>query len=159
MKKKLFFAAYLIIMIEREETHLHSAIWLCCVALTLGEWPSLYWLLAAHCAMLAVQDPVMVVAENSQEKPKPPEDTEALEQAQIKGPVEVPGGEAPKEKQEAAQLDRPGQGKRLGGTGCLTEKGSCSAVQEGLAWLPQPRPVLCLALSQGNCPLPFLSQH
>ncbi|XP_040606100.1 putative sodium-coupled neutral amino acid transporter 10 isoform X4 [Mesocricetus auratus] len=64
----------------------------------------------AEAARLSVQDPVMVVAENSQEKPKPPEDTEALEQAQIKGPVEVPGGEAPKEKQEAAQLDRPGQG-------------------------------------------------
>ncbi|ERE69039.1 putative sodium-coupled neutral amino acid transporter 10 isoform 1 [Cricetulus griseus] len=61
-------------------------------------------------AQLSVQDPIVVVAEDSQEKPKPPEDKEALEQAQIKGPVEVPGGEAPKEKQEAAQLDRPGQG-------------------------------------------------
>nr|XP_048285352.1 putative sodium-coupled neutral amino acid transporter 10 isoform X8 [Myodes glareolus] len=61
-------------------------------------------------ARLSVQDPVVVVAEDSPEKPKPPEDKEVLEQAQIKGPVDVPAGEAPKEKQEAAQLDRPGQG-------------------------------------------------
>lgn len=61
-------------------------------------------------ARLSVQDPVVVVAEDSPEKPKPPEDKEVLEQAQIKGPVDVPVGEAPKEKQEAAQLDRPGQG-------------------------------------------------
>ncbi|OBS83026.1 hypothetical protein A6R68_23007 [Neotoma lepida] len=61
-------------------------------------------------ARLSVQDPVVVVAEDSQEKPKLPEDKEVLEQAQIKGPVDVPGGEAPKEKQEAAQLDRPAQG-------------------------------------------------
>lgn len=64
----------------------------------------------AHSAVLAAQDPV-VVAKDSQEKPKPAEDKEVLEQAQIKGPVDVPGGEAPKEKQEAAQLDRPGQGE------------------------------------------------
>lgn len=61
-------------------------------------------------ARLSVQDPIVVVAEDSQEKLKPAEDKEVLEQAQIKGPVDVPGGEAPKEKQEAAQLDRPGQG-------------------------------------------------
>ncbi|XP_055448084.1 putative sodium-coupled neutral amino acid transporter 10 isoform X5 [Psammomys obesus] len=61
-------------------------------------------------ARLSVQDPIKVAAEESQEKLKPPEDKEVLEQAQIKGPVDVPGGEAPKEKQEAAQLDRPGQG-------------------------------------------------
>ncbi|XP_076791456.1 solute carrier family 38 member 10 isoform X5 [Arvicanthis niloticus] len=61
-------------------------------------------------ARLSVQDPVVVIAEDSQEKPKPAEDKEELEQAQIKGPVDVPGGEAPKEKLEAAQLDRPGQG-------------------------------------------------
>ncbi|CAO2646347.1 Putative sodium-coupled neutral amino acid transporter 10 [Lemmus lemmus] len=61
-------------------------------------------------ARLSVQDPVVVVAEDSQEKPKLPEDKEVLEQAQIKGPVDVPAGETPKEKQEAAQLDRPGQG-------------------------------------------------
>ncbi|KAL6057786.1 hypothetical protein STEG23_033989 [Scotinomys teguina] len=61
-------------------------------------------------ARLSVQDAVEVVAEDSQEKPKLPEDKEVLEQAQIKGPVDVPGGEAPKEKQEAAQLDRPAQG-------------------------------------------------
>lgn len=83
------------------------------MVLILGERPILFWLLAAHCALLAVQDPI-VVAEDSPEKPKPPkdkEDKEVLEQAQIKGPVDVPAGDAPKEKQEAAQLDRPGQGK------------------------------------------------
>ncbi|XP_036051699.1 putative sodium-coupled neutral amino acid transporter 10 isoform X3 [Onychomys torridus] len=61
-------------------------------------------------ARLSVQDPVVVVAEDSREKPKLPEDKEVLEQAQIKGPVDVPGGETPEEKQEAAQLDRPAQG-------------------------------------------------
>ncbi|XP_052615801.1 putative sodium-coupled neutral amino acid transporter 10 isoform X5 [Peromyscus californicus insignis] len=61
-------------------------------------------------ARLSVQDPVVVVAEDSREKPKLPEDKEVLEQAQIKGPVDVPGGEIPEEKQEAAQLDRPAQG-------------------------------------------------
>lgn len=61
-------------------------------------------------ARLSVQDPIVVMAEDSQEKLKPAEDKEVLEQAQIKGPVDVPGGDAPKEKQEAAQLDRPGQG-------------------------------------------------
>nr|BAT46533.1 solute carrier family 38, member 10 [Tokudaia muenninki] len=63
----------------------------------------------AEAVRLSAQDPVVVAAE-SQEKPKPAEEKEALEQAQIKGPVDVPGGDAPKEKQEAAQLDRPGQG-------------------------------------------------
>ncbi|XP_052051629.1 putative sodium-coupled neutral amino acid transporter 10 isoform X8 [Apodemus sylvaticus] len=61
-------------------------------------------------ARLSVQDPVVAVAADSQGKPKPAEDKEVLQQAQIKGPVDVPGGDAPKEKQEAAQLDRPGQG-------------------------------------------------
>lgn len=60
-------------------------------------------------ARLSVQDPVVVMAEDSQEKLKPAEDKEVLEQAQIKGPVDVPGGDT-KEKQEAAQLDRPGHG-------------------------------------------------
>lgn len=64
----------------------------------------------AEAARLSVQDPVVAIAVDSQEKPKPAEEKEVLEQAQIKGPVDVPGGDAPKEKQEAAQLDRPGQG-------------------------------------------------
>lgn len=98
-------------MIKQKETYLHSAIWLRYMVLVLGRWPSLCWFLVAHCAVLVVQDPIVVVAEDSQEKLKPAEDKEVLEQAQIKGPVDVPGGEAPKEKQEAAQLDRPGQGK------------------------------------------------
>ncbi|XP_017652476.1 putative sodium-coupled neutral amino acid transporter 10 isoform X2 [Nannospalax galili] len=64
----------------------------------------------AEVARLSVQDPVVDVAEDSRERPKPPEEKGELEQAQIKGPVDVPGGEVAKEKQEAAQLDRPGQG-------------------------------------------------
>lgn len=52
----------------------------------------------------------MDVAEDGREKLKPPAEKEELEQAQIKGPVDVPGGEDAKKKQEAAQLDRPGQG-------------------------------------------------
>ncbi|XP_017652491.1 putative sodium-coupled neutral amino acid transporter 10 isoform X12 [Nannospalax galili] len=63
----------------------------------------------AEVARLSVQDPVVDVAEDSRERPKPPEEKGELEQAQIKGPVDVPGGEVAKEKQEAAQLDRPGQ--------------------------------------------------
>lgn len=98
--------------------------------------------LGAHCTVLAVQDPIKVAAEESQEKPKLPEDKEVLEQAQIKGPVDVPGGEAPKEKQEAAQLDRPGQGKWLSGSSCFAVerlKQPCG----GLGAFAQPRPVLC----------------
>lgn len=98
-------------MIKQEETYLYSAIWLPYMVPILGKWPSLHWFLVAHCAVLAVQDPVVVMAEDSQEKLKPAEDKEVLEQAQIKGPVDVAGGDTPKEKQEAAQLDRPGQGK------------------------------------------------
>lgn len=61
--------------------------------------------------MLTVQDPVVNMAEDGREKPKLSEQKEDLERAQIKGPVNVPGGEDAKEKQEAAQLDRPGQGR------------------------------------------------
>ncbi|KAL0595727.1 putative sodium-coupled neutral amino acid transporter 10 [Plecturocebus cupreus] len=56
---------------------------------------------------LSAQDPVAAVAEDGREKPKLPKEREELEQAQIKGPVDVPGQEDAK---EAAQLDRPGQG-------------------------------------------------
>nr|XP_010340616.2 putative sodium-coupled neutral amino acid transporter 10 isoform X2 [Saimiri boliviensis boliviensis] len=52
------------------------------------------------------QDPVAGVAEDGREKPKLPKEREELEQAQIKGPVDVPGQEDMKE----VQLDRPGQG-------------------------------------------------
>ncbi|XP_062031513.1 solute carrier family 38 member 10 isoform X3 [Lepus europaeus] len=63
-------------------------------------------------ARLSVQDPVVdvAVAQDDREKPKLPEEREEPEQAQIKGPVNVPGGADAKERQEAAQLDRPGQG-------------------------------------------------
>ncbi|XP_032097258.1 putative sodium-coupled neutral amino acid transporter 10 isoform X3 [Sapajus apella] len=59
---------------------------------------------------LSAQDPVAAMAEDGREKPKLPKEREELEQAQIKGPVDVPGQEDAKEAQEAAQLDRPGQG-------------------------------------------------
>ncbi|XP_010616915.1 putative sodium-coupled neutral amino acid transporter 10 isoform X3 [Fukomys damarensis] len=64
----------------------------------------------AEMAQLAAQDPVADVAKDGREKPKLPEEKEELERAQIKGPVELPAGEEAAEKQEAAQLDRPGQG-------------------------------------------------
>ncbi|KAM4824228.1 solute carrier family 38 member 10 isoform X3 [Urocitellus parryii] len=64
----------------------------------------------AEVARLSVQDPPVNMAEDGREKPKLPEEKEDLEQAQIKGPENVPGEEDAKEKQEAAQLDRPGQG-------------------------------------------------
>ncbi|XP_073900994.1 solute carrier family 38 member 10 isoform X3 [Castor canadensis] len=67
-------------------------------------------MMKAEAARLSVQDPVVDVAEDGREKLKPPAEKEELEQAQIKGPVDVPGGEDAKKKQEAAQLDRPGQG-------------------------------------------------
>ncbi|KAM5272719.1 solute carrier family 38 member 10 [Ctenodactylus gundi] len=61
-------------------------------------------------ARLSVQDPVVDMAQDSRGKPELPEEKE-LEQAQIKGPVDVPGREAAGgRQQEPAQLDRPGQG-------------------------------------------------
>lgn len=62
------------------------------------------------CAGLAGQNPVVDVAEDGRDKPKLPNDKDEMEQAQIKGPVNVPQREGTKEKQEQAQLDRPGQG-------------------------------------------------
>lgn len=63
-------------------------------------------------ARLSVQDPVVdvAVAQDGREKPKLPEEREEPEQAQIKGPGNVPGRADARERQEAAQLDRPGQG-------------------------------------------------
>nr|XP_051697927.1 LOW QUALITY PROTEIN: putative sodium-coupled neutral amino acid transporter 10 [Oryctolagus cuniculus] len=63
-------------------------------------------------ARLSVQDPVVAVAaaQDGREKPKLPEQGEEAERAQIKGPVDVPGRADARERQEAAQLDRPGQG-------------------------------------------------
>ncbi|XP_017919099.1 PREDICTED: putative sodium-coupled neutral amino acid transporter 10 isoform X3 [Capra hircus] len=56
------------------------------------------------------QNPIVDVAEDGRDKPKLPNEKDEMEQAQIKGPVNVPPREEAKEKQEAAQLDRPGQG-------------------------------------------------
>ncbi|XP_026311647.1 putative sodium-coupled neutral amino acid transporter 10 isoform X2 [Piliocolobus tephrosceles] len=63
-------------------------------------------LVKAEAARLSAQDPVVAMAEDGREKPKLPKEREELEQAQIKGPVDVPG----REDGEEAQLDRPGQG-------------------------------------------------
>ncbi|XP_059938335.1 putative sodium-coupled neutral amino acid transporter 10 isoform X7 [Mesoplodon densirostris] len=59
---------------------------------------------------LSGQNPIVDVAEDSRDKPKLPNEKDEMEQAQIKGPVNVPPREDAKEKQEEAQLDRPGQG-------------------------------------------------
>ncbi|XP_048222905.1 putative sodium-coupled neutral amino acid transporter 10 isoform X3 [Perognathus longimembris pacificus] len=64
----------------------------------------------AEAARLSVQEPAVDAAGDAREKPKLPLELEELEQAQIKGPVGVPAGGGTKEKQEAAQVDRPGQG-------------------------------------------------
>ncbi|XP_023366846.1 putative sodium-coupled neutral amino acid transporter 10 isoform X2 [Otolemur garnettii] len=67
-------------------------------------------LMKAEVVRLSAQDPPVDKAEDSRDKPKLPKEREDLEQAQIKGPVAVPGPEDAKETQEEAQLDRPGQG-------------------------------------------------
>ncbi|XP_066237605.1 solute carrier family 38 member 10 isoform X3 [Saccopteryx leptura] len=64
----------------------------------------------AEAAQLSDQDPIVDVAADSQDKPKPPHEKDEMEQAQIKGPVDIPPREDAKEKQEEVQLDRPGQG-------------------------------------------------
>lgn len=58
------------------------------------------------------QDPAVAVAVavDGRNKPKLPHEKDEMEQAQIKGPVDVPPREDTKEKQEEVQLDRPGQG-------------------------------------------------
>lgn len=52
----------------------------------------------------------MGAAGDSRERPKQPHENDEMEQAQIKGPVDVPLREDSKEKQAEVQLDRPGQG-------------------------------------------------
>ncbi|XP_029066761.1 putative sodium-coupled neutral amino acid transporter 10 isoform X4 [Monodon monoceros] len=59
---------------------------------------------------LSGQNPIVDVAEDSRDKPKLPNEKDEMEQAQIKGPVNLPPREDAREKQEEAQLDRPGQG-------------------------------------------------
>ncbi|XP_046531315.1 putative sodium-coupled neutral amino acid transporter 10 isoform X2 [Equus quagga] len=61
-------------------------------------------------ARLPGQNPVVDVAGDGREKPKLPREKDEMEQAQIKGPVNVPQREDAEEKQEEVQLDRPGQG-------------------------------------------------
>lgn len=60
--------------------------------------------------VLTGQNPMVDVAEDGRDKPKLPNNKEETEQAQIKGPVNVPPREDAKNKQEEVQLDRPGQG-------------------------------------------------
>ncbi|XP_022379258.1 putative sodium-coupled neutral amino acid transporter 10 isoform X1 [Enhydra lutris kenyoni] len=55
-------------------------------------------------------NPVGDAAADGRDKPKLPTEKDEMEQAQIKGPVDAPRREGAKEKQEAAQLDRPGRG-------------------------------------------------
>lgn len=64
----------------------------------------------AEVAQLPGQNPIVGVAEDSRDKPKRPQEKDEMEQAQIKGPVDMPQREGAKEKQEEVQLDRPGQG-------------------------------------------------
>ncbi|XP_029066763.1 putative sodium-coupled neutral amino acid transporter 10 isoform X6 [Monodon monoceros] len=64
----------------------------------------------AEAAQLPGQNPIVDVAEDSRDKPKLPNEKDEMEQAQIKGPVNLPPREDAREKQEEAQLDRPGQG-------------------------------------------------
>lgn len=52
----------------------------------------------------------MGVAEDGRDEPKRPQEKDEREQAQIKGPVDVPQREGAEEKQQEVQLDRPGQG-------------------------------------------------
>lgn len=97
------------------------------------------------CAVLAGQNPIVEVAEDGRDKPKLPNEKDEMEQAQIKGPVNVPQREGAKEKQEEAQLDRPGQGGGCavgeGGGACLSSGPFCllPAVTQMHA-LPRPPP-------------------
>lgn len=69
-------------------------------------------------ALLAGLNPGMDTAADGRDKPKLPNEKDEMEQAQIKGPVDAPQREGAKEKQEEAQLDRPGRGgQRAAGGG------------------------------------------
>uniref|UniRef100_A0A8C9E6K6 Solute carrier family 38 member 10 n=1 Tax=Phocoena sinus TaxID=42100 RepID=A0A8C9E6K6_PHOSS len=81
----------------------------------------------AEAAQLPGQNPIVDVAEDSRDKPKLPNEKDEMEQAQIKGPVNLPPREDAKEKQEEAQLDRPGQG---GKAPLLEEKPGPGAVPQ-----------------------------
>ncbi|XP_045345800.1 putative sodium-coupled neutral amino acid transporter 10 isoform X4 [Leopardus geoffroyi] len=70
-------------------------------------------IIKAEAARLPGQNPMVDVAEDGRDKPKLPNNKEETEQAQIKGPVNVPQREDAKNKQEEVQLDRPGQGAVL----------------------------------------------
>ncbi|ELK12256.1 Putative sodium-coupled neutral amino acid transporter 10 [Pteropus alecto] len=59
---------------------------------------------------LSGQKAGVAVAEDGRDKPKLPPEKDEMEQAQIKGPENVPQREGAKEKQEEVQLDRPAQG-------------------------------------------------
>lgn len=92
------------------------------------------------CAVLTGQNPIVGVAEDGRDKPKRPQEKDEMEQAQIKGPVDVPQREDTKEKQEEVQLDRPGQGgvagvRAEGGRGA----GICGAGLPG-PWASPPQP-------------------
>lgn len=64
----------------------------------------------AEVARLPGQKPIVGAAEDGRDQPKRPQEKDEMEQAQIKGPVDMPQRDGAKEKQEEVQLDRPGQG-------------------------------------------------
>ncbi|XP_034881693.1 putative sodium-coupled neutral amino acid transporter 10 isoform X3 [Mirounga leonina] len=75
-----------------------------------GRLEEVEGIIKAEAARLPGQNPIVDVAEDGRDKPKLPDEKDEMEQAQIKGPVDVPQREGAKEKEEEAQLDRPGQG-------------------------------------------------
>ena len=98
----------------------------------------------------------MDVASDSRDKLKLPREKDEMEQAQIKGPVDVPPREDAKEKQEEAQLDRPGQGGSgwVGGLGPRRESWGCRSSPLGrahFAFLPASSLLWFRGLP---CPLP-----
>lgn len=84
-----------------------------------------------------------------------------MEQAQIKGPVDMPQREGAKEKQEEVQLDRPGQGDEAAGR--AAGGGGAGVCREGLpgpqVFPPQPCPssgpfcILCPSIQKDVVPL------
>lgn len=110
-------------------------------------------------APLAGLNPGVDTAADGRDKPKLPNEKDETEQAQIKGPVDAPQREGAKEKQEEAQLDRPGRGGRRaavvggGGGACLSSGPFCllpSVTQGRLRWGPRPRQLAC------SCPVVIL---
>lgn len=87
------------------------------------------------------------MAEDDRDKPKLPPEKDEMEQAQIKGPENMPQREDAKEKQEEVQLDRPVQG-----VAGRAEDGGAGVGREPGPWvslLLSPVQVLVLSASFG----------